>query len=113
MKYTIDAKDKKIGRVASEAASVLLGKDKPTFKKNIVSDIKVVIDNVSGLDISQKKMDSKKYQRYSGYPGGLKEETAGKVIEKKGYGELVKKAVYGMLPGNKLRALRMKNLIIK
>jgi large subunit ribosomal protein L13 len=112
MEYTIDAKDKKLGRLASQIAILLMGKNKPSFEKNIVADVKVVVDNTSQMQIDNKKMAGKKYKRYSGYPGGLKEITMQKTIEKKGYSEVFRMAAYGMLPSNKLRPLMMKNLTI-
>ncbi len=113
MEYNIDAKGKKLGRLASEVAILLMGKNLPDFQKNEVADVKVNIENSSELDIDNKKLDNKEYQRYSGYPGGRKVRKMKEVIAKKGYGEVVEKAVYGMLPANKLRAKIMKNLIIK
>ncbi len=110
--YTIDAKDKKIGRLASEIAVILMGKDDAKYAPNVVADVKVLIENSSKLDISEKKMDQKIYDHYSGYPGGRKEITLRKLIEKKGYAAPLENAIYGMLPKNKLRDLLMKNLII-
>lgn len=110
--YIIDAANKKLGRVATEAASVLLGKDSIAFAKNTVAPIVVKITNTSKADISEKKKGEKMYKSYSGYPGGLKERVMSDVITKKGYSELFRVAVAGMLPKNKLRAVRMKNLII-
>jgi large subunit ribosomal protein L13 len=112
-KYTIDATDKKLGRVASEAAVVLMGKDKADFARNTLSGTRVCIRHADLLDISEKKLAMKTYARYSGYPGGLKHEPMRKVIEKKGHEEVVRKAVYGMLPGNKLRPQMMKNLTVE
>lgn len=112
MKHTIDATNKKLGRVASEAAAYLMGKNTTSFVRNKVSEIQVNITNTSKAAISDKKRDTKKYKRFSGYPSGLKIETMGKIITKAGYSEIFKKAVYNMLPSNKLRAKRMKNLII-
>lgn len=110
--FTIDATNKKLGRVATEAASILMGKNDPSFEKHTVSGNKVTITNASQADISEKKKAEKNYAKYSGYPGGLRFETLGDVIEKKGYEEAFRRAVYGMLPGNKLRAKIMKNLIV-
>jgi len=110
--YTIDASNKKLGRVATEAATVLIGKNSPDFAKNTVAPVKVTILNASKADISEKKKGEKEYVRYSGHPGGLKKELMKDVIGKKGYSEVFKKAVYGMLPKNKLRDRRIKNLII-
>lgn len=109
---TIDAQNRPIGRVATEAAMALMGKDKANYKDNVVSDVKVQITNASKLKISAKKMKEKIYTSYTGYPGGLKEKTLEQLIDKKGYGEVLKKAIYGMLPSNRLRALRLKNLEI-
>lgn len=113
MEYTIDAKGKSIGRVASEVAHVLMGKHTPSFEKHLVAEVSVKIVNGGLLTISLKKASQKLYTRYSGYPGGLKKETLARVMGKKGYKEVLRKAVYGMLPGNRLRAKRMKNLIIE
>jgi large subunit ribosomal protein L13 len=108
--HTLDATGKSIGRVASAAATLLMGKHEPVFKKNIVSKTEVRIVNASKALLSQKKLKEKAYIHYTGNPGGLKTRNAEKIIEKKGYAELFKKAVYGMLPSNKLRSERMKFL---
>ena len=110
--YKFDAKGEKIGRLASQIATVLMGKDDPNYAPNKVADVKVLVENASQLDISEKKKDEEIYDRYSGYPGGRKEISLRKLIEKKGYGEPLKNAIYGMLPKNKLRDLMMKNLTI-
>jgi len=113
MKYTIDATGKKLGRVASEAARLLMGKNQPDFVRNKVLGGKVEIVNTSKADISEKKLLEKTYARYSGYPGGLRTPSMRSVIEKKGYREVFLLAVYGMLPSNKLRPQIMKNLSVK
>lgn len=113
MEYTIDAENKKIGRVSSEIAMILMGKNSADFVKNKVADNKVIVLNASKLSIDPKKLEEKEYERYSGYPGGLKIDSLARLIEKKGYGEVIRNAVYGMLPANKLRPLVMKNLTIK
>ncbi len=73
---------------------------------------KVIVSNASKMAISEKKMAEKKYSQFSGYPGGLKMVSMPRMIEKKGYGEVLRNAVYGMIPANKLRKQIMKNLII-
>lgn len=113
MKYTIDATEKTLGRTASAAAVLLMGKNDPSFEKNEVSTNKVEIINASQTAISEKKLKSVFHETYSGYPGGLKYKSVEEVIAKKGYEELYKLAIYGMLPPNKLRPRMMKNLIIK
>jgi len=108
----IDATNRKLGRIASEAAMVLMGKDKPGYEPNQINTEGVHILNAKQADIDVKKMDQKKYKWYTGYPSGLKERTLSDLIEKKGIGEVFQKAVYGMLPDNKLRKPRMKKLKI-
>jgi len=110
--FTFDATDKKLGRLATEIAVILMGKNDPSYTPNNIAPHKVLVSNASKMAIDPKKMEEKKYTRYSGYPGGLKYETMERIVEKKGYSEILKKAVYGMLPGNKLRQEIMKNLII-
>ena len=111
-KHSIDAEGKSLGRVASTAAKALIGKEDPAFAKNVVSPCIVEIRNASKVLVSGKKMDTKRYSRYSGYPGGLKKVPIRQMIATKGYSEVLRKAVYGMLPKNKLRTRRMKQLII-
>lgn len=112
MEYTIDATNKAIGRTASEVAVLLMGKNNPSFEKNILSDNKVTIINASKIKMTEKKAREVLHEKYSGYPGGFTQKSISQLIEKKGYGELFKLAVYGMLPQNKLRAKMMKNLTI-
>ena len=110
--FTLDAKNMSIGRVASKAASILIGKNSPDFARNVVPNVKVTIINTSKARITEKKMKEKTYKTYSGYPGGLKTLEMEKVVAKKGYSELFRLAVYGMLPTNKLRAKMILNLIV-
>lgn len=112
MTHTIDATDKAIGRVASEAAHALLGKRSALFVKNQAMPVKVVIDNASKLHLPERRVKGKIYQHYTGYPGGQREVRMDVMIEKKGIADVVRKTVDGMIPRNKLRALRMKNLIV-
>lgn len=109
--YVIDATGKKLGRFATEIANILRGKDQPDYQPNKVPALKVVINNVSKIVLNQSGL-TKEYKRYSGYPGGLKHETREHLIERKGYREVLEKAVYGMLPNNRLRSVMMNNLII-
>lgn len=111
-KHTIDATGKTIGRVATQAAVFLRGKDSPAFERHKLSDAKVEIINASKLSISDKKMKQKTYRTYSGYPGGLKERTLEDVITKKGIAEVLTTAITRMLPRNRLRPHMMKNLTI-
>ncbi|HJN62776.1 MAG TPA: 50S ribosomal protein L13 [Candidatus Paceibacterota bacterium] len=112
MEYKIDAKGKKLGRLASEIATLLMGKNSLDFEKHKVADVKVVVSGASGLDISAKKMEDKRYKSFSGYPSGLKVKSAKEIVKVHGYGELIRNAVKGMLPGNKLRSRLLKNIEI-
>jgi large subunit ribosomal protein L13 len=108
--HTIDAAGKRLGRVATEAATLLMGKHRPDVTRHIPHPISVTIVNASKLLIDERKRGQKTYERYSGYPGGLHSLTLSQVVDRKGYGEIVRAAVYGMLPSNRLRAVRMKKL---
>jgi len=110
--HTIYASGEILGRLATRVATTLMGKDRVDFARNQVADVSVTVENASKLDISDDRLDNKIYDRHSGYPGGRKEETAREVVEKKGYGELIRRAVRGMLPDNKLKDPTMKNLTI-
>lgn len=107
--HTIDAAGKRLGKVATEAATILNGKDMPDFAKHVVANAKVTIINASKLDIPEKKK-GEIYQSYSGYPGGRREETLEHLGERLGYSEVVRRTINGMLPKNKLQPLMMKNL---
>ncbi len=109
--YTIDATGKRLGRVATEAASVLIGKDSTDFAKNVVAPVVVRIQNVSKLDINEKRGEME-FQTYSGHPGGRKVETLTHLATRRGYAEVMKRVVSGMIPKNKLHTLRMKNLVV-
>lgn len=111
--YTVDASGRTLGRVASEIAQLLMGKNNPTFVRHIAPTVTVTVQHASQLTMTQKKRGEKEYSQFSGYPGGLRKETLESVIEKKGYGEVIRRAVYGMLPNNKLRPIMLKNLIIE
>ena len=107
-----DATDRRLGRLATEIATKLQGKHRIDYRPNMVASVEVVVENSSKLDISDGKLKSKVYDRYSGYPGGRSEETAAEVVERDGYGEIIRRAVYGMLPKNRLRDKVIKNLAV-
>jgi large subunit ribosomal protein L13 len=110
--YTIDAQGKRIGRVASEAATILMGKNSPKYARNIAPEVKVSIINTSKAYISAKKKGDKVYVNFTGYRGGLFNEKLGDLIVRKGTSEAFRRAVYRMLPSNGLRRTMMKNLTI-
>ena len=111
--HTIDATGKTLGRTASAVAKLLMGKDSTSFEKNTVSSNKVSIINASKASIDPKKLTAKFYERYSGYPGGLHEKSMEQLIERKGKGAILKLAISGMIPHNKLKSRIIKNLVIK
>lgn len=113
MKHTIDASGKVPGRIATQIAVLLMGKNRTDYARNRVPDVEIEVENAGAMLISPKKRVEKTYARHSGYPGGLTLESVQQVIEKKGAKEILKKAVYGMLPKNKLRPQMMKHLTIK
>lgn len=95
--------------MASEIAIVLQGKNKATFRPEKAGDEIVEVENIDKIKISGKKNKQKIYYRYSGYPGGIKKRSFEELF-KEDPNEVLKKAVFGMLPKNKLRKLRMKRL---
>jgi large subunit ribosomal protein L13 len=109
--YIFDAEGQKLGRLATQIADSLRGKNEPDYQPHRAPNVTVVINNASKLEISDKKL-KEEYVRYSGFPGGLKKETRGHLLERRGYQEILERTVYGMIPNNKLRAVMMKNLII-
>ncbi|MBV9349596.1 MAG: uL13 family ribosomal protein [Patescibacteria group bacterium] len=112
-KYVLDAKGKKLGRLASEAASLLMGKNSVTFTRHKAPDVTVEITNASKLLISEKHRTGIAYARFSGYQGGLKFETLEALSKRRGYKGVVIHAVRGMIPKNKLRPGMLKRLIVK
>lgn len=111
--YTIDATGRTLGRVASEAASALLGKKSVHFMKNEILPVSVVVENVEKLSIPERRLGEKTYRHFTGHVGGLREITLPEMIAKKGIAYVFKQTVDGMIPRNKLRNGRMKNLVIK
>lgn len=111
MEYKIDATSKILGRLASEVAVLLRGKNEPSFDPSRVSGNKVMVSNTDKIAITGRKMVQKLYRRHSGYHGGLKEEKLRDLMVRDSR-EVLRKAVMGMLPKNKLRAKFIKNLIL-
>ena len=110
--YTLfDAKDQILGRLCTEIANTLRGKNKPQYDPAQDLGDHVVVINASQIAVTGKKMAQKKYYRHSGYLGNLKEETLADVM-KKDPSKAILRAVYGMLPDNKLKKLWLKRLYI-
>ncbi|MCF7819897.1 MAG: 50S ribosomal protein L13 [Candidatus Pacebacteria bacterium] len=110
--HKFDATDKAIGRLASEIALILRGKNKPEFQPHLDGGDIVEVVNISEAKFTGKKMEQKKYFSYSGYPGGLKEKKM-KDVYSQNPGEVLKRAVREMLPPVKFRDNMLKRLIIK
>ena len=110
---TIDASGRTLGRVASETAISLLGKNRVTFERNVYSGAPVRVVNASKLRITPAKLAEIYHTRYSGIPGGLRILSGTETRDTKGLKELIRLATYQMLPGNKLRREMMKHLKIE
>ncbi|HUL32515.1 MAG TPA: 50S ribosomal protein L13 [Candidatus Eisenbacteria bacterium] len=107
--YVVDAKDQVLGRLATKVARLLIGKDKPSFTPYLDSGDHVVVINANLIKMTGNKVEQKMYYSHSGYPGGLKEVPAKRVRESRPEW-VVREAIVGMLPKNKLRARRAKKL---
>jgi large subunit ribosomal protein L13 len=109
--YVVDAADETLGRLASRIAHVLEGKHKPTWTPNLDSGDHVIVLNASKIAVTSNKRESKLYIRHSGYPGGFKEETLGHLLERRPE-EVIRRAVKGMLPRNRLGVQQLRKLKI-
>lgn len=107
----IDATDKVLGRLSTEVAKLLMGKGSAAFDYAKAGDTKVVVTNTDRIRVTGKKASQKIYYRHSGYHGGLKETPYEKLFEKDSR-LVLKHAVRGMLPVNKLRDVRLKHLVM-
>lgn len=111
--HTIDASTETFGRLATQIAIWLRGKHKADFSPHIDGGDRVVVENIERLKVSGRKMEGKIYYHHTGYPGGIKDATMKELVAKKGYAEVLTRAVWGMLPKNKLRSEMIKRLTIK
>jgi large subunit ribosomal protein L13 len=109
--YVIDATDQVLGRIATKAATILTGKHRPHYAPFLVSGDHVIIVNADKIKFTGEKLDKKVYRWHTLYPGGLKEVGARKVFETKPE-KVIREAVLGMLPKNKLRKRMVKRLKI-
>ena len=99
--YVVDAKNVPMGRLASAVASILRGKNKPTFTPHVDTGDYVIVINAAQVKLTGKKASQKMYYRHSNYPGGLKQRTAGDFLAKEPE-KLLETAIKGMLPHTKL-----------
>jgi large subunit ribosomal protein L13 len=109
--YVIDAAGQVLGRLATKAATILSGKHRPQYAPFLVSGDHVIIINAEKVKLTGEKLDKKVYRWHTLYPGGLREVAARKVFEKKP-DKMIREAVLGMLPKNKLRKRLVKRLKI-
>jgi large subunit ribosomal protein L13 len=109
--HLFDVGGKTLGRIASEISTVLMGKSKPYFVSNLDCGDYVVVINAANIKVSGKKETKKKYSRFSGYPGGYKEEAL-RDLRKRKPEDIIKFAILGMLPQNKLQDRMLTRLFI-
>jgi len=109
--FVVDATDQVLGRLATRVARALIGKDNPSFTPYLDSGDHVVVINADKIRMTGNKLEQKVYRHHSGFPGGLKEVPA-KRLRPERVDWMLREAVLGMLPKNKLRALRAKKLRI-
>ena len=107
--YVVDATDETLGRLASRIARVLEGKHRPEYQPNLDSGDHVIVLNASRINVTSGKRETKLYIRHSGYPQGLKQETLGHLLERRPE-EVIRRAVKGMLPHNRLGAQQLRKL---
>jgi len=111
-KYNFNAADYVLGRLSSEVAYILAGKNDPVYQRHILNNSIIKITNCGKVKVSGNKLKDKMYFHHSGYLGGIKKIALGDLLKKDSC-EVLRKAIYGMLPKNRLRAGLMKNLILE
>jgi large subunit ribosomal protein L13 len=109
--FVVDAEGQVLGRLATRVARLLIGKDKPSYTPHLDCGDHVVVINAERIKLTGNKIDQKIYYHHSGWPGGLKEVPIRTLLKRRPE-EVVREAVLGMLPKNKLRARRAKKLRI-
>ncbi len=107
--YVVDATNETLGRLASRIARVLEGKHKPTYAPHLDCGDHVIVLNASRVAVTRDKRETKIYYRHSGYPHGLKQETLGQLLARRPE-EVIRRAVKGMLPHNRLGARQLRKL---
>jgi large subunit ribosomal protein L13 len=109
--FVVDAAGQTLGRLATRVARVLSGKHKPTWTPNLDTGDHVIVLNAGKISVSADKTESKAYARHSGYPQGFKQESLGKLLERRPE-EAVRRAVKGMLPRTRLGVQQLRKLKI-
>lgn len=109
--HLVDVKDQTLGRIATVIAERLMGKTKPQFVRNLDCGDYVVVTNAALVKVTGRKEEQKVYARHSGYPGGFRSETLKELRDRRPE-EIIKHAVKGMLPDNRLRATMLTRLFV-
>jgi len=109
--FVVDADGKVLGRMAARIATILIGKHKPIYTAHVDTGDFVIVTNAAKIRLTGAKAETKRYWRYSGYPGGLHSRSFDEVLKTKPE-RIIREAVYGMLPKNKLAQARMRKLKI-
>jgi large subunit ribosomal protein L13 len=107
--YVVDAEGKTLGRLATQIADVLRGKRKPTYTPHVDVGDFVIVVNAEKVAVTGDKREKKLYWRHSGYPGGIRSRTLGDLLEKRPE-EVIRRAVKGMLPRNRLARQQLRKL---
>ena len=107
--YVVDAEGKTLGRLATEIARILRGKNKPRYTPHVDVGDFVVVVNAEKVVVTGRKAEQKVYRRHSGYPGGMKEASYEQMLERRPT-EILRKAVYGMMPKTRLARQQFKKL---
>ena len=107
--FVVDATDQTLGRLATRVARVLAGKHKATWSPNLDGGDHVIVLNARKITVTAAKVATKAYQRHSGHPQGFKEESLGKLLERRPE-EVIRRAVKGMLPHNRLGTQQLRKL---
>ena len=109
--YVVDAEGRTLGRLATEVAKILRGKNKPQYTPHVDVGDFVVVVNAEKVAVTGKKAEQKVYRRHSGYPGGMKETSYGRMMERRPE-EILRRAVYGMMPKTRLARQQFRKLKI-
>ena len=109
--YVVDAEGQTLGRLASELARILRGKNKPQYTPHVDTGDFVIVVNADRINVSGRKAEQKVYRRHTGYPGGLRETSYEQMLDRKPT-EVLRKAVYGMMPKTRLARQQFKKLKI-
>jgi len=109
--YVVDAKGKVLGRLATQIAKILMGKHKSTYTPSLDAGDFVVVVNAQEVQVTGKKLEQKLYRWHTGYPGGFREESLGTLLKRKPE-EVLRRAVWGMLPHHRLGKRLLRKLKI-